>query len=51
MIINWSGVQPFLDDDKHWLAVVEQSHEVRGTAEFDAARLVLDFVKPKNAVR
>lgn len=51
LIVPWTQVEAFRDDDRHWIAVVEQSRHARGSVEFEAARLVLDFVRPKNLLR
>jgi len=51
LVVPWAQVEAFLTDDRHWIAVVEQSRQARGSVEFEAARLVLDFVRPKNLLR
>jgi len=51
LVALWDDVEPFLHDDRRRLAVVEESVDVRGTPEFDAARFVFDFVRPKNVFR
>jgi hypothetical protein len=51
LIVPWAQVESLRDDEQRWIAVVEQSRQVRGSIEFDAARLVFDFVRPKNLIR
>lgn len=47
----WAEVESFRVDDAAELALVEASREVRGSAEFEAARLILGFVRPKGRLR
>jgi hypothetical protein len=51
LVAPWEDVELFLHDDRRRLAAVEESVDVRGTPEFDAARFVFDFVRPKNVLR
>lgn len=51
LVVVWSDVKSFLDDEKRWLAVLVPSAEVKGTAEFEAVRLILDHVRPKTLIR
>ncbi|WP_127361678.1 PE-PGRS family protein [Actinacidiphila soli] len=51
LLAPWPDVEVFRTDDAAELALAEASREVRGTAAFEAARLVLGFVRPKKSVR
>lgn len=47
----WADVEVFRADDAAELALAEASREVRGTVAFEAARLVMGFVRPKKSAR
>ncbi|MFE2426563.1 PE-PGRS family protein [Streptomyces sp. NPDC059373] len=47
----WADVEVFRADDAAELTLTEASRAVRGSTEFEAARMVLGFVRPKNKVR
>lgn len=51
LLASWADVEVFRADDAAESALAEASREVRGTAGFEAARLVLGFVRPKKNVR
>ncbi|KAB8170807.1 PE-PGRS family protein [Streptomyces sp. 3MP-14] len=51
LLAPWADVEVFRADDAAELALAEASREVRGTAAFEAARLVLGFVRPKKSLR
>ncbi len=51
LLASWADVGVFRADDAAELALAQASREVRGTAAFEAARLVLGFVRPRNNVR
>ncbi|MFE9801389.1 PE-PGRS family protein [Streptomyces goshikiensis] len=47
----WADVDSFRADDAAELALTEASKAVRGSAEFEAARMILGFVRPKGRLR
>ncbi|MED7950727.1 PE-PGRS family protein [Streptomyces sp. BE303] len=51
LVSLWDDVAVFRSDDAAELALVEASRHVRKTAEFETARMVLGFVRPKSQVR
>ena len=51
LVVPWADVEAFLDNGRRWAAAFEQSREVRGSVEFEAAKLVLGEVRPKNRIR
>ncbi|NEA55616.1 PE-PGRS family protein [Streptomyces sp. SID13666] len=51
LVTPWSDVEPFRVDDAAELVLAEASREVRGSAEFEAARMILGFVRPKGRLR
>ncbi|GII02761.1 hypothetical protein Pta02_47690 [Planobispora takensis] len=51
LVTPWTGVETFLDDDRRWAAAFERSREVRGSVEFEAAKMIFDCVRPKNRIR
>ncbi|GGK81793.1 hypothetical protein Sme01_62800 [Sphaerisporangium melleum] len=51
LLAQWTDVEALLDDDRRWASVFECSREVRGSAEFEAAKLVIGHVRPKNRIR
>ncbi|WP_042383849.1 hypothetical protein [Streptacidiphilus melanogenes] len=51
LVTLWDNVAGFRADDAAELALAEASRQVRKTAEFEAARMVLGFVRPKNQLR
>ncbi|MER5304984.1 PE-PGRS family protein [Streptomyces lasiicapitis] len=51
LVASWSDVDSFRADDAAELALVEASRHVRGSTEFEAARMILGFVRPKNRLR
>ncbi|WP_130337635.1 PE-PGRS family protein [Streptomyces sp. BK022] len=51
LVSRWEGVETFRKDDASELAMAEASREVRGTADFEAARMILGFVRPKSKLR
>lgn len=51
LVASWNDVESFRADDAAELALAEASREVRGSAEFEAARMILGFVRPKGRVR
>jgi hypothetical protein len=51
LLAPWSDLDAFTADDAAESALAEASREVRGTTAFEAARLVLSFVRPKKNVR
>ncbi|MGF1430630.1 PE-PGRS family protein [Kitasatospora sp. LaBMicrA B282] len=51
LVARWDDVAVFRADDAAELALVEASRQVRKSAEFEAARLVLGFVRPKSQLR
>lgn len=51
LVAGWQDVEAFRKDDASELALAEASREVRGIADFEAARLILGFVRPKSKLR
>ncbi|WP_406343805.1 PE-PGRS family protein [Streptomyces sp. NBC_00648] len=51
LVALWTDVDAFRADDAVELALVESSRHVRGSTEFEAARMILGFVRPKNRLR
>ncbi|WP_435127773.1 PE-PGRS family protein [Actinacidiphila sp. bgisy144] len=51
LLAPWSDLDAFKADDAAESALAEVSREVRGTTAFEAARLVLSFMRPKKNVR
>ncbi|WP_030845698.1 hypothetical protein [Streptomyces sp. NRRL F-4474] len=51
LVALWADVDAFRADDAAELALTEASREVRGSAEFEAARMILGFVRPKGRLR
>ncbi|MDP9848103.1 hypothetical protein [Streptosporangium lutulentum] len=51
LVAPWADVGAFLDDDRRWAAAIESSREVRGSAEFEVAKLLFGHVRPKNKIR
>ncbi|MFM9580694.1 PE-PGRS family protein [Streptomyces caniscabiei] len=51
LMASWNDVDSFRADDTAELALAETSREVRGSTEFEAARMILGFVRPKNRLR
>ncbi|MFJ4686281.1 PE-PGRS family protein [Streptomyces sp. NPDC088789] len=51
LVAPWSDVDAFRANDAAELALVKSSRHVRGTTEFEAARMILGFVRPKNRLR
>ncbi|GAB3950092.1 PE-PGRS family protein [Streptomyces sparsus] len=51
LVARWTDVDTFRADDAGELALAEASRHVRGSTEFEAARVVLGFVRPKGRLR
>lgn len=51
LVARWEDVEAFRADDASELALAEASRHVRGSADFEAARMVLGFVRPKSRLR
>lgn len=51
LVAPWTHIEAFQDDDRRWAAVFEHSREVRGSTEFEAAKLIFSQVRPKNRMR
>ncbi|WP_326807176.1 PE-PGRS family protein [Streptomyces sp. NBC_01775] len=51
LLAPWEDVEAFRADDQAELALADVSREVRGSVEFEAARMVLGFVRPKSRLR
>ncbi|WP_435272052.1 PE-PGRS family protein [Streptomyces parvulus] len=51
LVALWADVETFRADDAAESALVEASRHVRGSTEFEAARMILGFVRPKNRLR
>ncbi|MER0446612.1 PE-PGRS family protein [Streptomyces sp. Edi4] len=51
LVALWADVDSFRADDAAELALVDSSRHVRGSEEFEAARMILGFVRPKNRLR
>ncbi|WP_225076975.1 PE-PGRS family protein [Streptomyces sp. CoT10] len=51
LVAPWADINTFLADDRAESALAEASRHVRGSTEFEAARMILGFVRPKNRLR
>ncbi|MFI8517730.1 PE-PGRS family protein [Streptomyces sp. NPDC085481] len=51
LVARWEDAEAFRADDASELALAEASRHVRGSADFEAARMVLGFVRPKSKLR
>lgn len=51
MLTPWADVETFRADDAAELVLAESSRHVRGSTDFEAARMILGFVRPKNRLR
>ncbi|MFJ7205251.1 PE-PGRS family protein [Streptomyces sp. NPDC098789] len=51
LLVLWADADAFRADDTAELALTEASREVRGSAEFDAARMILGFARPKGRLK
>ncbi|MBW1604374.1 PE-PGRS family protein [Streptomyces sp. JJ66] len=51
LVAPWTDVETFRADDAGELALAEASRHVRGSTEFEAARMILGFVRPKSRLR
>jgi hypothetical protein len=51
LVTLWADIDVFRADDAGELALAEASRQVRGSTEFEAARMILRFVRPKNRLR
>lgn len=51
LVVSWDGVESFRADDAAELALAAASREVRGSSEFEAARMILGFIRPKGRLR
>ncbi len=51
LVAPWADADTFRADDAAELTLVEASRHVRGSTEFEAARMILGFVRPKNRLR
>ncbi|KUJ70336.1 PE-PGRS family protein [Streptomyces albus subsp. albus] len=51
LVARWEDVEAFRADDASELALAEASRGVRGSADLEAARLVIGFVRPKSKLR
>ncbi|MEU2909539.1 PE-PGRS family protein [Streptomyces massasporeus] len=51
LVAPWPDVEAFRADDEAELRLAEASRHVRGSTDFEAARLILGFVRPKNRLR
>ncbi|MEU8972582.1 PE-PGRS family protein [Streptomyces monashensis] len=51
LVTLWADVDTFRADDAAELALAEVSSHVRGSTDFEAARMVVGFVRPKNKLR
>ncbi|MGW0711582.1 PE-PGRS family protein [Streptomyces sp. NPDC002643] len=51
LVALWAEVETFRADDAAELALVEASRHVRGSTDFEAARMILGFIRPKNRLR
>ncbi|MFF1351188.1 PE-PGRS family protein [Streptomyces sp. NPDC058322] len=51
LVARWEDVEAFRADDSSELALAVASREVRGSADFEAARMVLGFVRPRSKLR
>ncbi|MGF3136939.1 PE-PGRS family protein [Streptomyces diastaticus] len=51
LVAPWAEAETFCADDAAELALAESSRHVRGSTDFEAARMILGFVRPKNRLR
>ncbi|MBJ7902162.1 PE-PGRS family protein [Streptomyces sp. DSM 110735] len=51
LVARWEDVEAFRKDDASELVLAEASREVRGTAAFEAARLIIGVIRPKSKLR
>ncbi|WP_240802011.1 hypothetical protein [Streptomyces sp. A1136] len=51
LVALWADVDVFRAHDTAELALTEASREVRGSAEFEAARMILGSVRPRGRLR
>ncbi|MER8003370.1 PE-PGRS family protein [Streptomyces sp. NPDC095613] len=51
LVAPWADVDTFRADDAAETALAEASRHVRGSTDFEAARMILGFVRPKNRLR
>lgn len=51
LVAPWADADVFRADDAGVLALAEASRHVQGSTEFEAARMILGFVRPKNRLR
>lgn len=51
LVAPWADVDTFRADDAAELALAVSSRHVRGSTDFEAARMILGFVRPKNRLR
>lgn len=51
LVAPWAEAETFCADDAAELALAESSRHVRGGTDFEAARMILGFVRPKNRLR
>ncbi|MFI0734988.1 PE-PGRS family protein [Streptomyces sp. NPDC021225] len=51
LVAPWSDVDKFRADDAAESTLAEASRHVRGSTDFEAARLILGFVRPKSRLR
>ncbi|MEU7014200.1 PE-PGRS family protein [Streptomyces sp. NPDC046385] len=51
LVARWEDVEAFRADDGSELGLAEVSRGVRGSVDFEAARFVLGFVRPKSKLR
>ncbi|MEV3889465.1 PE-PGRS family protein [Streptomyces griseoincarnatus] len=51
LVAPWADVDTFRADDAAEVALAEASRHVRGSTDFEAARMILGFVRPKNRLR
>ncbi|MEU9744491.1 PE-PGRS family protein [Streptomyces niveus] len=51
LVSPWADVDVFRADDAGELVLAEASRHMRGSTDFEAARMILGFVRPKNRLR
>ena len=51
LVAPWSDVDEFRADDAAESTLAEASRHVRGSTDFEAARMILGFVRPKSRLR
>jgi hypothetical protein len=51
LVAPWADVEAFRADDAAESTLAEASRHVRGSTDFEAARMILGFVRPKNRLR